>query len=226
MKNRLILLAIALAFFLALASAHALPITYSPSPSDLGDLDHHLVYTWRIDNININPATIAGASVTFTSIRNWDQNPNVLHLHLLDTAKGSGVRTFVDDPAGHVPVVDYTDDFISTRYHSQSNWLVAAGTGDTFLDNHSFTLTPVTWTYTFSPAEVAALRSYVSNGKNVALGFDPDCHFFNNGIQLSLVTRDGNVPETGSTFMLLGGALAAVFLARTFATPARRKQSV
>ena len=159
MKNRLILLAIALAFLLALASAHALPINYSPSPSDLGDLDHHLVYTWRIDNINVNPATITGASLTFTSISNWDGNPNVLHLHLLDTAKGSGVRTFVDDPAGHVPVVDYTDDFISTRYHSQSNWLVAAGTGDTFLANHSFTLTPVTWTYTFSPAQVPSPAS-------------------------------------------------------------------
>jgi hypothetical protein len=213
MKNRSILLAIALAFFVALASAHAVPvpITYSPSPSDLGDLDHHLVYTWRIDNINVNPATIKGASLTFTSIRNWDQNPNVLHLHLLDTAKGSGVRAFVDDPAGHVPVVDYTDDFISTRYHSQSNWLVAAGTADTFLDNHSFTLTPVTWTYTLSATEVAALRSYVSNGKNIALGFDPDCHFFNNGVQLSLTTT---VPETGSTFMMLGAAVAVIFLAR------------
>ena len=166
-----------------------------------------MVYTWRIDNVNVSPAAITGATLTFTSISNWDQNPNVLHLHLLDTAKSSGVRQFVDDPTGAAPVVDFTDDFISTRYHSQSNWLVAAGTGDTFLDDHSFTLTPVTWTYTFSGAEVAALRSYVSNGKNVALGFDPDCHFFNNGIQLTLAT-----PDTGSTFLLLGMAMAVIFL--------------
>ena len=216
MKIRPTLLAMAFAF-LALASARAVPVTYSPNPSDLGDLDHHMVYTWRIDNVNVSPAAITGATLTFTSISNWDQNPNVLHLHLLDTAKSSGVRQFVDDPTGAAPVVDFTDDFISTRYHSQSNWLVAAGTGDTFLDDHSFTLTPVTWTYTFSGAEVAALRSYVSNGKNVALGFDPDCHFFNNGIQLTLAT-----PDTGSTFLLLGMAMAVIFLARPIASHVRR----
>jgi hypothetical protein len=128
-------------------------------------------------------------------------------MHLLDTAKGSGVRTFVDDPTGAAPVVDFTDDFISTRYHGQSNWLVAAGTSDTFLTDQSFTLSPVTWTYTFTPAQLAALRSDVANGNNVALGFDPDCHFFNNGVQLTLST-----PDNGNTFALLAAATAMIFV--------------
>src|SRR6267378_3379359 len=90
-------------------------ISFTPSPADLGDLDHHLVFTWRIDNITLDPNSITGASLTFNNISNWDANPNVLHLHLLETAKGAGVQSFVDDPTGAAPVTDFTDDFINTR---------------------------------------------------------------------------------------------------------------
>src|SRR5437660_9537364 len=103
------LIVITLGYFLSLASAQAVPITYTPSPNDLGGLDHHLVYTWRIDGMTVNPARITGATLTFTAIRNWDGNANVLHLHLLDTAQYSGVHSFVDDPTGVAPVVDFTD---------------------------------------------------------------------------------------------------------------------
>ena len=196
---------------LGLASARATPVTYTPSPSDLGDLDHHLVYTWRIDGVSLNPSSISSATLTFTSIQNWDGNPNVLHLHLLDTAKYSGVHTFVDDPTGAAPVTDFTDDFISTRYHAQSGWLVAAGTSDTFLTDQSFTLTPVTWTYTFTAAQLAALRADISNGNDFALGLDPDCHFFNDGVNLTLNTRPANTPDTGNTLGMFG-ITAAVML--------------
>src|SRR5690349_1366045 len=199
-----------LGFVLGLASAQATPVTYTPSPSDLGDLDHHMVYTWRIDGVTTNPATITGATLTFTSIQNWDSNPNVLHLHLLDTAKYAGVHSFVDDPTGAAPVTDFTDDFISTRYHGASNWLVAPGTGDTFLTDQSFTLTPVTWTYTFTAGQLAALRSYISNGGNFALGLDPDCHFFNDGAQLTLNTRPANTPDAGNTLAMLASTVAAM----------------
>ena len=206
MKTRsAFLILVTLGYFLSLASARAVPTTYTPSPSDLGDLDHHVLYTWRIDGVNLNPANITGASLTFTSIQNWDRNANVLHLHLLDTAKYSGVHSFVDDPTGAAPVVDFTDDFINPRYHGQSNWLVAPGTSDAFLTNQSFTTTPVTWTYTFTPAQLAALRADIGNGNNFALGFDPDCHFFNNGVQFTLDTR---APDTGNTLAMFGTTAA------------------
>jgi hypothetical protein len=210
MKASPAVLAVVLSGILAPVSSHAVQINYSPNPSTLGNLDHHSAYTWRIDNINLNPGLIRGATLTFTSIRNWDRNPNVLHLHLLDTAKRSGVRSFIDDPSGVAPVVDYTDDFISTRYHGQSNWLVGAGTSDTFLTDQSFTLTAVTWTYTFSPSQLAALRSYISNGNNIAFGLDPDCHFYNGGVKLTVM-----LPDTGNTCALLGLAMGMIVLARS-----------
>jgi hypothetical protein len=211
-----------LGFVLGLASAQATPVTYTPSPSDLGDLDHHMVYTWRIDGVTANPATITGATLTFTSIQNWDSNPNVLHLHLLDTAKYAGVHSFVDDPTGAAPVTDFTDDFISTRYHSNSNWLVESGTGDTFLTDQSFTLTPVNWTYTFTGAQIAALRSYISNGHDFALGLDPDCHFFNNGAELTLNTRPQSAPDTGNTLAMLASTAVAMLGTSTWLN--RRKE--
>jgi hypothetical protein len=213
-----------LGFLLGLASAQATPVTpvtFTPSPSDLGDLDHHVLYTWRIDGVTVNPATITGATLTFTSIQNWDQNANVLHIHLLDTAKYSGVHSFVDDPTGAAPVVDFTDDFISTRFHSASNWLLAPGTSDTFLTDQSFTMTPVTWTYTFTAAQVAALRSDIANGSNFALGFDPDCHFFNNGVQMTMTTRGAATPDTGSTLVMFGTTAALMLSAATWSN--RRK---
>lgn len=184
-------------------------MSWSPNPSNLNNLDHHSLYTWRIDDLNVDPSKIRSVTLSFSSIRNWDKNANVLHLHLLDTAKRSGVRSFIDDPAGAAPVADLTDDFISTRYHNQSNWLVSAGTADTFLADQSFTLNPVNWSFTLTPSQLAAFRSYVSNGNNVAFGFDPDRHFFNNGIIVTML-----VPDSGMTLGLLGIALAAILLAR------------
>ena len=50
-----------------------------------------MVYTWRIDNITVTSALITSATISFNNIANWDTNSNVLHMHLLDSAKGSAV---------------------------------------------------------------------------------------------------------------------------------------
>ncbi|HZP84961.1 MAG TPA: hypothetical protein VFB21_25210 [Chthonomonadaceae bacterium] len=184
------------------APASAATLSFTPSPADLSDLDHHSVYTWRINGINLNGQTITGASLSFKDIRNWDSNPNVLHLHLLDTAKTGGVSSFVDDPNGTTPETDYTDDFISTRYHSDPHWLVSSGTADTFLIDKSFTTTPINYTYNFTSAQLQTLATYIQHGNNVALGFDPDCHFYNDGVTFQIKTAD--VPEPGAMALFVG----------------------
>jgi hypothetical protein len=178
--------------------AGAASYSYAPNPVDLNDLDHHSAYTWRIDNINLGGATISGASLTFTNIANWDANPNILFIHLFDTAKNSGVSSFIDSPSD----TGMADNFAGSLL--ASNPLIAAGTGNTFLTSKSFTMTPTTFTYNFTAAQLVALQSYIANGKNIAFGFDPDCHFFNNG-----VTFNFTVPEGGSTAILLGLVLVA-----------------
>jgi hypothetical protein len=191
-------------------NAAAISYTYAPNPVDLNDLDHHSAYTWRIDNINLAAgATITGASLTFKNIANWDLNPNILFIHLFDTAKNAGVASFTDATGAPVPVNQMADNFASPLL--ASNPLIAAGTGNTFLTSRSFTMTPVNFTYNFTGAQLLALQAYITNGKNIAFGLDPDCHFFNDGVTFTF-----SVPEGGTTAILLGLATLGLFVARRF----------
>jgi len=183
----------------------------SSSPNQF-DLDHHNAYTWQINNVNL-PAnqTITGATITFHNIRNWDSTANMLFVHLLDSARAATVGTFVDATGAPVPSNQIADNFANDLY--LTNPLVNAGTANTFLGQHSFGTTGTDWTITFSASQLAALTAYLQNGNNVAFGFDPDCHFWNNGITFSFTTTPTGVPEP-TTMLLLGSGIAGLYLKR------------
>ena len=205
---------LALLFVLCISSAaKADTLTFTPSPVDLNDLDHHMVYTWRVDNVSVPTGQhITGARITLKDIANWDNNANKLFIHLLDTAKAAGVRSFEDEPEGSVPVNHIDDDFVDTRFHSSSSWLVANGTADTFLTTYTnLPMTAQTLVYNFTNAQLNALISYISNGGNFALGFDPDCHFFNNGITFEIFTAPNATTPEPATLTLLGTGLAGLY---------------
>jgi hypothetical protein len=210
MKIQLAFLPLALA--LSAASSSANSYTYTPAPADLYDLDHHSAYTWRIDNISLAGGPITAASLTFTNIANWDSNPNMLFIHLFDTAKNAGVKSFIDATGAPVPQNQIADNFAG--HWLKSNPLIATGTGNTFLTNVSFTTKPTTFTYNFTAAQLLALQTYIANGKNIAFGLDPDCHFFNDGVTFRIITGN-TVPDGGTTLMLLILAVVVLFVARS-----------
>lgn len=202
-----------------IASANVVTFQAPATGANLGsggpnqfNLDHHDAYTWRIGGVNLQGQTITGATLTFSNISNWDRNPNMLFIHLLDTARNSGVASFQDAPANQVPVTDIADDFAGTRY--LNNPLVAPGTANTFLTQQSFTTTATNFVYTFTADQLQILSAYFMNGGDIAFGFDPDCHFWNNGITFSFTTCPTTPTPEPATLALLGTGLAGLYYRR------------
>src|SRR5262249_39359431 len=73
--------------------------------------------------------------------------------------------------------------------------------------------TGTTWTLDFASAAVTALATYITNGQNIAIGLDSDCHFGDSSIQLDIYYTPGSgggaaVPEP-ATLLLVGTGMAA-----------------
>ncbi len=167
-------------------SAGADCITLRPSPPDLYDLPHRYYLTWgiRLDE-EIGEVRFTGAQLRFDDICNSDDGPNTLYVHLLDSAP-EGVAAHWDNHGGG-------DDF--------------AGQGVELVTYVDLPPTRQDLIYDFTTEELAALNQYVRNGNDLALGFDPDCHYDNSGVSLNLFHQP--VPEPSALALVLaGGALA------------------
>jgi hypothetical protein len=178
------------AFLAAPVVAQAEMFTFTPSPADLYDLDHSKAYLWAINWTPPPGQTVIGAELFFDDIRNWDNNPNVLYVELLNSPP-PGIHQYTDNEGGGDYFLNY------------------AGGATHLVTYTNLPTTPQDLTYVFTPAEVVALNSYLADGR-FGIGLDPDCHFYNKCIKLKLVT-----PEPASVVMLLGGAMAMIRRRRT-----------
>ncbi|HET6976235.1 MAG TPA: PEP-CTERM sorting domain-containing protein [Pyrinomonadaceae bacterium] len=192
------------------------------------DLDHHNAYTWQINNIpSLAGQTITSATLTFRNIANWDTNANMLFVHLLNSANAgfngnNQIASVVDETGSPVPAASIDDYFLG------ANTLGPGGSNNTLLFQRGFnmvgqgasayfagpgTYVAQNYVYTFNAAQLAALAAYINAGNNIAFGFDPDCHFWNDGIVFSYTTAPNSVPEPVS-MVLLGTGLAGLYLKR------------
>lgn len=194
----------------SMAGAAASPaLAVSFLAGDLQDLPHEKYLTWGINWKPSQGTEIASASLTFYAIANWEREANDrLWLHLLQGAP-RGVYAGTDNEA--------YGSWFSTPAYSGENVLL-----------HEYTDLPEGYaerrdiTYVFSAQEIMTFRSYASDG-NFGLGFDPDCHYYNTGVKLTVETRDipvRAVPEPG-TLVLLGIGLAGACALRR-RRPAKR----
>ena len=143
------------------SNASAAVYSLSPYDRDLGDLDHYKNYTWGMNtpwdvtpDENNEYETVTSATLSFDRIRNWDNKPNVLYIHLLDDAR-LGVKINYDGQTG--------GDFF-------------AGKGVELITYNNLPATSQDLSYSFTEKQIVALNAYASDGR-FGLGFDPDCHF-------------------------------------------------
>ena len=183
---------------LALAALAAGPValgdvySITPPDPDLDDLDHSKCYTWGIDTPwPTDEAEAVSATLEFQQIRDWTWESNVLYIHLLD-----------DAPAG----LSYTRD-------SQGGGDNFAGQGIVLEVYRDLPATPQDLVYQFTKDQIDTLNDYAADGR-FGLAFDPDCHFYNEGVSLRIATELTEIPEPATLTLLAVGTGLILFRRR------------
>ena len=174
---------------LALLAQMALAGTYDiiPPDHDMYDLDHYKAYEWGFELEVPEGEEIVGASLFFNDIRNWDNSPNDLWVTLVDS-DFTGINIYRDDQgggayfAGQGLLLEHYEDLPSSAQDI---------------------------IYYFDGAEVDQLAANLVDDM-AGIAFDPDCHFYNCGIKLTIETDTGGgeeppIPEPLAASLLVAG---------------------
>jgi PEP-CTERM motif len=176
---------VALGLGASIASAQTTK-TFVPSNTDLSDLDHYYYYTWGIDNVN-SGQVITGAKLTITNIYDWTVEDDILYVQMLDNP-ALGVSSFYDNQGG--------GNAFAGQGAVVGTWTDPVG-GQATGKNLVFDLG--------ASGLIGLMNQYAADGV-MGFGFDPDCHYFNDGVKLEVTTCP--VPEPASFGVLgLGGLL-------------------
>lgn len=169
MSNRIFTIIASLALMsIMIAPVTAASYQFVPSDNDLWDLDHGYYYSWGIQWRIPAGERITQAILFIDNINDWTNESNDhLYMHLLDNPQ-LGAKRWSDGEGGgdkwasHPFIADYSDT-----------------------NNYDVDLT-----YKFGDLNlVPVLESYIANNGVFGIGFDPDCHYYNCGIKLTIKTE-------------------------------------
>ena len=183
MKRTVVLIVMAALLGGGAFSAQALLVTFD-APSQLHELDHSRAYVWGI-GWGYPGETIISAELVYHDIYDWRYETDYLHTRLVNLGPGqTGVMSFYDGGGN--------TDYFSSFGLPIGTWSDPGGGGP-----------GIDLTYTFDQPLLDALNSYALDGV-FGITIDPDCHYYNDGISLTVET---GVPEP-SVVILLGLGLA------------------
>jgi len=221
MKNKLALAAVALLGVVCPAQSATFTIiprnewgVASPYLQDMQDLNHAYFFTWGINFTLPADMHVESATLSFQNLSDWTPEADALYLHLLNDTP-IGVRHVQDQNPNSNVNAPLDDDF--TPLHPLNPQGPLIGTYE-YPDN----LWPAGQNVdiSFSPALVAALDAYIHDGNGggptigtaghgtFGIGLDPDCHYSNDGVTLTITTF--STPDSGLTIMFLGFGVFAL----------------
>ena len=168
--------------------------TFTPDPADLYDLDHHWAYTWGMEWAQYEEVT--EVTLTFKNIRDYVVEPDdILYMRLFDDAP-LGVNTYWDNK-------EFGD------YFEGQGTLI-----DTWSDPNGYPNPPVDLSISFSSLGLIDEFNAAAADGLWGLAFDPDCHYWNDGVELTVETAIPE-PATMSLFLLGLGLIGSRFRKRT-----------
>ena len=181
MKRKILAAIVLLMFIAGMADAG---ITYEPSPTDMYDLDHGDYYIWGIDLASADGYNsgdeIDSAQINLTNIHNYNSSTNILFIHLLDNADVGLYR-------------GRDNRLVEEDFFLNQGTLIAEWRNDP-------AGVAVDLTLTFDADMLAALNTYAADDI-IGFGVDPDCHFYNDGVELSITTSATYAPAPGAVFL-------------------------
>ncbi len=185
--------------------AYANTYELTPNPADLYDLAHARYYTWGI-NTPWNPTdeVAIGATFSFENIRNWRNEPNVLYIHFASPTPPHRLRWRNEPNVLYIHLLDNARRGVKIYRDNQGGGDNFAGQGVLLKVYRNLPAIPQDLSFSFTPAQIAALNTYASDGR-FAMGFDPDCHFYNDGAKLTIETTQSQVPEPATMMFLISG---------------------
>jgi len=169
--------------------------TFTPDPADFFDLDHRWAYTWGMEWAQYEEVT--EVTLTFKNIQDYVVEPNdILYMRLFD-----------DAPLG---VTQYWDNQETGDYFEGQGVFV-----DSWTDPLGYPNPPTDLSISFSSLGLIDEFNAAAADGLWGLSFDPDCHYYNSGIEIQVETADA-IPEPASlSLMLLGmGMISFRFLKR------------
>jgi hypothetical protein len=180
--------------FAVSSGTFATQVSLSPNPSDLYDLDHTQYYTWGINWQVPQGQHITEGVLTFHNIYDWTvEDCDIIWIHLLPSAT-AGVAAGTDSE-------NRSDAFLN-QGTLVGTWTDIYGGSPR---SPQFDLV-----FTFSQLNLLpTLTNYASDG-NFGFGIDPDCHYYNDGIDFTITTEPNPLIPEPLTILGLSLGIGAV----------------
>jgi len=196
-----------LAMMSGMAQAISTPYTFSPLDPDLADLPHEKAYAWGIQWNVPDGQEITSAQLVFKNIWDWTAETDHLYVTMLDSVvdtNGASLPNYVSKIGYQTITKTYTDNQGGGNYFNGQGLLLADWNDPVGGYARNFNLV----------IDIPSSQFALMSDGNFGFGIDPDCHYYNCGVELSIYTDLISTPAPGAILLGSMGVMLVGWLRR------------